>query len=47
MKGDALPLMDYLAGSKSRFIIPVYQRNYDWKETHCKRLFDDLIKVIK
>ncbi|MBQ9895705.1 MAG: DUF262 domain-containing protein [Synergistaceae bacterium] len=47
MKGDALPLMDYLAGSKNRFIIPVYQRNYDWKETHCKRLFDDLIKVIK
>ena len=47
MKGDALPLMDYLAGSKNRFVIPVYQRNYDWKETHCKRLFDDLIKVIK
>ena len=47
MKGDAVPLMDYLAGSKNRFVIPVYQRNYNWNETHCKRLFDDLLKVIK
>ena len=47
MKGDAVCIMDYLGGSKNRFVIPVYQRNYDWKETHCKRLFDDLIKVIK
>lgn len=23
-------------------VIPVYQRNYDWKATHCARLFDDI-----
>lgn len=24
------------------FNIPVYQRNYDWKEEQCKRLFGDI-----
>lgn len=23
--------------------IPIYQRNYDWKITHCERLFNDLL----
>lgn len=27
-------------------MIPVYQRNYDWKIENCKQLYDDLIKVI-
>ena len=30
-----------------KLIIPVYQRNYDWKEIHCQTLFDDLVKTIK
>ena len=34
-------------GSNKRFIIPVYQRNYDWKIENCKQLYDDLVKVIK
>jgi uncharacterized protein with ParB-like and HNH nuclease domain len=33
--------------SADKLIIPVYQRNYDWKETHCQTLFDDLVKTIK
>ena len=28
-------------------MIPVYQRNYDWKIENCKQLCDDLIKVIR
>lgn len=28
-------------------MIPVYQRNYDWKIENCKQLYDDLIKVIR
>lgn len=32
-------------GSKKRFVIPVYQRNYDWKQENCKQLFDDLVQV--
>ena len=39
--------MKFLDGSQKRFIIPVYQRNYDWKKENCKQLFDDLVNVIK
>ena len=40
MKGTASYLMKFLDGSQKRFIIPVYQRNYDWKKENCKQLFD-------
>ncbi len=30
-------------GHDKRFVIPVYQRNYDWKTENCKQLYDDLI----
>lgn len=36
-----------MQGSDKRFIIPVYQRNYDWKTENCKQLYDDLIKVVR
>ena len=47
MKGTASYLMKFLDGSQKRFIIPVYQRNYDWKKENCKQLFDDLVSVEK
>ena len=47
MKGTESKLVEYMEGSKKRFVIPVYQRNYDWKTENCKQLYDDLIKVIK
>jgi len=47
MKGDAKKLLQYMEGSTKRFVIPVYQRNYDWKIENCKQLFDDLERVIK
>lgn len=47
MKGSECRLIEYMEGSKKRFIIPVYQRNYDWKIANCKQLYDDLIKIIK
>ena len=31
MKGLECRLIEYMESSKKRFIIPVYQRNYDWK----------------
>lgn len=40
-------ILDYIANDNKRFIIPVYQRSYNWKETQCRQLFDDLMKVIK
>ncbi len=47
MRGSECRLIEYMEGSKKRFIIPVYQRNYDWKTENCKRLYDDLVKVIQ
>lgn len=36
-----------MEGSDKRFVIPVYQRNYDWKTENCKQLYDDLVKIIR
>lgn len=30
-----------------QFVIPVYQRNYDWTEKHCKVLLNDIIEAGK
>lgn len=45
MKGDAQPLIKFFDGSDKRFIIPLYQRNYDWKEENCEQLFQDLLNL--
>lgn len=34
-------------GSDNRFIIPVYQRNYDWGFPQCQQLFNDLVDLVK
>lgn len=47
MKGSEAKLLEYMEGAKKRFVIPVYQRNYDWKTENCKQLYDDLVKVVK
>lgn len=47
MKGEAQPLIKFFDGSDKRFIIPLYQRNYDWKEDNCEQLFSDLMKLHK
>ena len=46
MKGSEAKLVSYMQGSDKRFIIPVYQRNYDWRIENCKQLYDDLISII-
>lgn len=45
MKGEAQPLIKFFDGSDKRFIIPLYQRNYDWKIENCQQLFNDLLKL--
>ena len=47
MKGSETWLMNFMEGKGNRFIIPVYQRSYDWKQEHCRQLYDDLIKVVR
>ena len=45
MKGSECKFVKYMEGSDKRFVIPVYQRNYDWKTENCKQLYDDLVKI--
>jgi len=45
MKADAINLVQYLEQSDTQFIVPVYQRNYDWKEENCKQLFNDIVNI--
>ena len=47
MKGSECKFVKYMEGADKRFVIPVYQRNYDWKLENCKQLYDDLVKIIK
>lgn len=45
MKGYAKPLHEFIEGHKIQFVIPVYQRNYDWLIGNCDQLFNDLVKL--
>lgn len=44
MEGNVRYLSEYLRGG-TKFIVPVYQRNYDWKKENCERLIEDLIAL--
>lgn len=46
MKGFEQWLIQYM-GSSAHLIIPVYQRNYDWKIEQCRQLYDDLVSVAR
>lgn len=46
MKAGEKEFLSFLEGKNKKFIIPVYQRNYNWKKEQCKRLFDDLEDII-
>ena len=46
MKGEDKFLANLFDGAQTRFLIPVYQRNYDWKYEQCQRLFDDIEDII-
>jgi uncharacterized protein with ParB-like and HNH nuclease domain len=47
MKASEIKIIRFLEGHDKNFVIPVYQRNYDWKKSNCKQLFDDLVDVMK
>lgn len=35
-----------MEGADKRYVIPVYQRKYDWKYENCCQLYDDLKKIV-
>lgn len=45
MEANKIRLLEFLGSGKRTFNIPVYQRNYDWKEEHCKKLFKDIENI--
>ena len=47
MKGEAKKLVAILSEGDTAFVIPIYQRNYDWKQSNCDQLFSDLVELHK
>lgn len=44
MQANEQNLWMFLSQQNTRFVIPVYQRNYDWKKEQCKQLLEDIIE---
>ena len=47
MKGSEAKLLGFMEGANNRYVIPVYQRKYDWKIENCSKLYEDLKKIIR
>lgn len=45
MRGEAQELIKFFDGADKRFVIPLYQRNYDWKVENCEQLYQDLMHL--
>lgn len=46
MKGSEAKLLGFMEGANNRYVIPVYQRKYDWKIENCRQLYEDLKRII-
>ena len=47
MEAHKKNFLNFIGLSTDCFVIPVYQRNYDWKKDNCKKLFDDIENICK
>ena len=47
MKGSEAKLLGFMEGANNRYVIPVYQRKYDWKTENCRQLYEDLKRIIR
>ncbi len=47
MKASESKITDFISKADTRFVIPVYQRNYDWTHAQCKQLLNDILAVSK
>jgi uncharacterized protein with ParB-like and HNH nuclease domain len=45
MEANETKVEDFLSSNKIQFVIPIYQRNYDWSISQCKQLLDDILEV--
>lgn len=44
MKASETTILNFVGGLDKVFIIPPFQRNYEWSEKECRALFEDIIK---
>lgn len=47
MKASPIQLNKFLQKQDTQFVIPIYQRNYDWTEEQCRQLLEDILEVGK
>ena len=47
MKATETTVLNFIGGLDKVFIIPPFQRNYEWEKEQCTELFDDIIKSHK
>lgn len=45
MKANELPINTFLQNQNVQFVIPVYQRNYDWSPNEFRDLINDIVAV--
>ena len=45
MEVRKLLICDLLEGRNKNFIVPVYQRDYAWKTSNCKKLWEDILSL--
>lgn len=46
MKGSEIKILDFMKDDNKRYVIPVYQRKYNWKYDNCLQLYEDLKRII-
>ena len=44
MNSTVTPILTFLAGPR-QFVIPIYQRTYEWKREQCSQFWDDVLRV--
>lgn len=47
MRAENRSIERFLSQKGMKFVIPVYQRNYDWEKVQCKQLIEDIKAIIK
>jgi uncharacterized protein with ParB-like and HNH nuclease domain len=45
MEAKHSSIASFLSAAKTQFIIPVYQRPYDWRKEQCKQLLADVVAI--
>jgi len=47
MQAHNSTIEEFLSTPRTIFVVPVYQRNYDWLDNNCEQLFSDLVESVR